>query len=81
MVGIVYLLATLANDDALVAEVSGRIVSFCGTAPSVSASGTSVKVVLAANELLGIVGFLEALRVDVFIEAKIPVGREKKQPR
>jgi len=73
VIWVVCVLAALANDDALVTEVSRRVVSFRSTASGVSSTRTRVEVVLTADVLQGIVGFLKALGEDVFIEAKVPV--------
>lgn len=65
------------DNDTLMTEASGRVVSFSGTAPSVQSSWPRVKVVLAAYVLLRIVGFFVTKRVDVATMAEVPVDNEE----
>ena len=71
-------LTALGNDGTLVAKVHGRVVSLLFAASRVFATGAMVEVVLAADVRYRIVGFLEALRKDIFVEAKIPVDHKQR---
>ena len=60
-------------------KIVGRVIGFLFAASRVSTSRTRVEVVLTAYVGKWIVSFLEALGMNVVIEAEIPVKRTKKQ--
>lgn len=79
MIRVVYSVTTFGNNDASVTEIGGRVICLLLTASRIFTTGTSVEVVLAANVGQRIVCFLEALRINVLIEAKITVKQKNKE--
>lgn len=76
---VVYSVTTFGNNGASVTEIGGRVICLLLTASRIFTTGTSVEVVLAANVGQRIVCFLEALRINVLIEAKITVKQKNKE--